>query len=925
MDSEKSEGRRIVVLSDGTGNAAAKLFKTNVWRLYEALDVSNASQIAFYDDGVGTSSIKPLALLGGMFGWGLKRNVLHLYTFLCRNYREGDRIYAFGFSRGAFTIRVLIRFILSQGLVANANSTDDRWRKALRLYRRFRIEQTRHWGLHLLARPLRDGSVFLCDGIFRGLNFRRIETTKIREIEFLGLWDTVDAYGLPVQELERAVDRWIWPLTIADSTLHPAIKKACHALSIDDARTSFHPMLWDESALASDEKDHTDEEVLTQVWFAGVHANVGGGYPDDSLSSVTLHWMINEARKKGLVFGRPALETLQTRVAPYGPIYNSRAGFGAYYRYGPRRLDPPVDRLGACIPTPKIHETVIWRMAAGGDSYAPLSLPNRLRIVVDERLSLDSEPPADLRPSGTERKNILTFDGFVDAVKSERNLFVGQAQDDQTIAPRRRAAREFATLQKPDDLTLDLIWDTVWWRRVANYVTLLVTGYVGFHLYELLSHPESSLAPAWLERQIRLLAAPFAALAGMLLPKVAAESSQVLLSSAPATSITLVALVAGCVWWGKRLDRRIRDRALAAWNAKWHVSRYGAFRDSLRFRAIVTAILFIGLLAVTFAAVKLWHALHLLTYDPHGFEAQPQYLKRAIRGTLENLAPNSNDRNSDVSQAVSFLAGILAAGLSVLSTAMAVWIIGLYRIARKGRRHRAEMRGFASWLAHRLRTSPWPCATQRFVQHVAIPSLFAICIVVGALVMGNRVGFAFIEAGGWICKGGRNPALLSTPATIRFDTSTLCQASDKWLQAGVTYQFDVEKVDPWSGVYGSAPPRTMYDALAEIPNRQPADSDKGNEEVLQTSPEKASDRMALAILSSLRRVHSEPWFRVIAQVGPGGDDPHFLRQGRSEFTPKRDGPLFFYVNHAVIGAPFLTSWFYAQNKGAVRVTISRKP
>ena len=100
-------GKSIILLSDGTGNSAAKLAKTNVWRTYQAIDLSRADQIALYDDGVGTSSVKVLALLGGVFGWGLKRNVLHLYKFLCRNYQPGDRIFAFGFSRGAFTIRVL--------------------------------------------------------------------------------------------------------------------------------------------------------------------------------------------------------------------------------------------------------------------------------------------------------------------------------------------------------------------------------------------------------------------------------------------------------------------------------------------------------------------------------------------------------------------------------------------------------------------------------------------------------------------------------------------------------------------------------------------------------------------------------------------------------------------------------------------------
>ena len=111
-------GRKIVLLSDGTGNSAAKVWRTNVWRVFESLDLSGSDQIAFYDDGVGTSSFKPVAVLGGAFGFGLKRNIIDLYKFACRNYRDADdEIYAFGFSRGAFTIRVLIGLILEQGLV----------------------------------------------------------------------------------------------------------------------------------------------------------------------------------------------------------------------------------------------------------------------------------------------------------------------------------------------------------------------------------------------------------------------------------------------------------------------------------------------------------------------------------------------------------------------------------------------------------------------------------------------------------------------------------------------------------------------------------------------------------------------------------------------------------------------------------------
>ena len=89
-------GKSIVLFSDGTGNSSAKLFKTNVWRMYEAVDLGPpaagaAPQISYYDDGVGTSGFKPLAVLGGAFGWGLERNVLDIYRFACRNYRDGRR------------------------------------------------------------------------------------------------------------------------------------------------------------------------------------------------------------------------------------------------------------------------------------------------------------------------------------------------------------------------------------------------------------------------------------------------------------------------------------------------------------------------------------------------------------------------------------------------------------------------------------------------------------------------------------------------------------------------------------------------------------------------------------------------------------------------------------------------------------------
>src|SRR5262249_4090221 len=149
--------KNIIILSDGTGNAAAKVWRTNVWRTFESIDLSQPDQVALYDDGVGTSSFKPLALLGGMFGYGLKRNVIDSYKFVCRSYQVGDRIYGFGFSRGAYTIRVVIKLILSQGLVKYENNEAELHRRAIAAYRAFRkANASTVWHIEKPFRFLRD-------------------------------------------------------------------------------------------------------------------------------------------------------------------------------------------------------------------------------------------------------------------------------------------------------------------------------------------------------------------------------------------------------------------------------------------------------------------------------------------------------------------------------------------------------------------------------------------------------------------------------------------------------------------------------------------------------------------------------------------------------------------------------------------------
>ena len=293
--------RNIVLLSDGTGNSSAKVWRTNVWRTFEALDLSGNDQVAFYDDGVGTSSFKPWAILGGAFGFGLKRNVIDIYKFACRNYRsDDDRLFGFGFSRGAFTIRVVGGLILSQGLVTARNEAelDRQAHAAYRQYRRERYHTV--FGVERFFRAIRD--VFVRD------KYDKSENRQVPKVHFVGVWDTVAAYGAPLDEMTRGISRYIWPLELPTHTLpRDRVTRACQALALDEERTTFHPELWNEGDVPSapvdpDKERYIKDEQLSQVWFAGVHSNVGGGYPDDSLAYIPFVWMITEAQRCGLKF-----------------------------------------------------------------------------------------------------------------------------------------------------------------------------------------------------------------------------------------------------------------------------------------------------------------------------------------------------------------------------------------------------------------------------------------------------------------------------------------------------------------------------------------------------------------------------------------------------------------------------------------------
>jgi uncharacterized protein (DUF2235 family) len=382
--------RKIILLSDGTGNSAAKLNKTNVWWLYQALDLRGDDQIAFYDDGVGTSGVKPLQILGGAFGWGLSRNVRDLYEVLCRHYRQGDQIYIFGFSRGAFTARTLAALIVKCGVLDCSKAVPVGRGKSLQLNTREGLAA----GVDLAYRSYRRGYFAPGAWLFRRLRdlvrpavpmpdaFRQqYSFAKPVRIRFIGVWDTVDAVGLPVDELSTLIDRVFYPHRFPDQDLSPLVDRACQAIAVDDERHTFHPVLWNE-------RGTEDSERIAQVWFAGMHSNVGGGYPDDDLARVTLQWMLSQVKagpvgSDGLRFDADAVRAIEQRAQPVGKMYDSRRGLGVYYRYNPRHIASLCDdrNTKVRIDEPKIHEAVLRRIAENTTGYAPAGLPENYRLV----------------------------------------------------------------------------------------------------------------------------------------------------------------------------------------------------------------------------------------------------------------------------------------------------------------------------------------------------------------------------------------------------------------------------------------------------------------------------------------------------------------------------------------------------------------
>jgi len=522
--------KNIVLFSDGTGNGAAKINKTNVWRLYKALDLSHTgdiNQLAHYDDGVGSSSFKLFAILGGALGWGLKRNVVDLYAFLCRHYQPGDRIYCFGFSRGAFTIRVLADLILHEGLVDRKhvkNESDLRYLAlgAFRSYRKAKYPG-RPWVEWM--RAIRDKSAAIWHKTFGMSWYKKGRNVRVDQIKFIGLWDTVDAYGLPIEELTEAW-KTIVPLALPDRQPSPRITRICHALALDDERHTFEPVLLDEETLDPARQypavDSICDEQVSQVWFAGVHSNVGGGYPDDGLARISLYWIMREADKHGLRFRELEWQHLREARDLDGRIYDSRRGLAGFYRYQPRRLERLTNdrKHGVKVRTAKIHQSVLQRIRDSPE-YAPISLPERYTVVTDN---------GDIIEPGVERE-----------AKSPK---ISPALLEDPARAKHRIEQQ------------DRIWRLVWWRRLVYFLT--VAAGLGLASFPMWSPATGACSGSWcgLAAIVNAIAV---VLPGFLSPWYDAFASH------PGRFFLAAGVLTGLLVTGGWLQHRIRDYMQYLW------------------------------------------------------------------------------------------------------------------------------------------------------------------------------------------------------------------------------------------------------------------------------------------------------------------------------------------------------------------------
>ena len=328
--------KNIVILSDGTGQGASmpQEERTNVWKLWNATEkAAPGRQVTFYDEGLGAEHKSEWWRWGydvasRATGLGISQNVKDCYTALIEYYEPGDRVFLFGFSRGAFTVRSLGGVLSLCGIPQRddaGNSPRDRQNKKGRLAL---VEEAvekvyKHYGDDDKEK----------ERIALGADYRdryrsfSVDASNPAFPYFIGVWDTVRALGIP-----GSSGLVLWRHAFHDARLNPRVPYARQALSIDENRQIFAPEIWDESMESPEAKARGR---IKQVWFPGVHSDIGGGYAETGLSDLALEWMINEATavEHPLIVD---MTKLDLKPSHEGLQHDERTGWGRAWTEGTR-------------------------------------------------------------------------------------------------------------------------------------------------------------------------------------------------------------------------------------------------------------------------------------------------------------------------------------------------------------------------------------------------------------------------------------------------------------------------------------------------------------------------------------------------------------------------------------------------------------
>ncbi len=428
--------KRIVFCFDGTWNEIDGHHPTNVARIAQSVSRfgrNDVVQMIFYDEGVGTTATERWT--GGIFGRGLTEKIVRAYHYLVLNYEPGDQIYVFGFSRGAFTARSFVGLLRNAGVMSRRSLAHIR--KAIDLYlgrdedsspnseaaRQFRA---RHCPALCLPGDIEWRRAALGNSDLDGL-------TELR-IEYLGIWDSVGALGIPKHLKPLA---WInRKHRFHDTSLSSFVRRARHAVAADEKRRTFEPGMW--TNLDDLNAGFAGDERYEQLIFPGTHSAVGGGGPIRGLSDAALEWIIEGARREGLEFDLdPQSPLYQMKPDHRAQLFNqtgksgwSIGDFLMGVGLATRKL-PPLDRRA-------IHESLVRRVATPAKqlpergSYKPPSLRALWSALEEmaasledrddelrERLTSSGDARALRAPDSVRRYKVLPGDTLTEIAERE--------------------------------------------------------------------------------------------------------------------------------------------------------------------------------------------------------------------------------------------------------------------------------------------------------------------------------------------------------------------------------------------------------------------------------------------------------------------------------------------------------------------------